>query len=132
MRAGAKTGTGAARRPAFMKCAFVKILLTSSRGRRLRPCKVQERGIAAKGGLTEQRGFEPGLPADGRELAGLEILADGLVDLVLAGLRVRAAQLPCAQPAQLEDLEHVDEVDARREAEREERAHHQRPAEDQV
>ena len=39
------------------------------------------------------------------------------VDLVLGRVRVGAAQLPRAQPAQLEDLEHVDEVDAGRERE---------------
>src|SRR4051812_16940683 len=46
------------------------------------------------------------------ELAGLDVAGHARVDLVLAGVRVQPAQLPGAQPAPLEDLQHVDEVDA--------------------
>src|SRR5262245_56355436 len=131
MRAGCWTGTGAAGRPMFMEFVRVICLLTSSK----RASGVRARYISRKPprqGDNRTTGFEPASPSDRWELSGLEVVADGLVDVVLAGLRVRAPQLPRAQPAQLEDLEHVDEVDARREPEREQPAHHQRPAEDQV
>src|SRR6476469_5238272 len=46
------------------------------------------------------------------ELARLERPLDVLVDLVLARVGVGPAQLPCAQAAQLEDLQDVDQVGA--------------------
>src|SRR5512144_1545138 len=132
MRAGARTGTGAAQRPKCMKYARVIYLLTSSKGRPVGLGQDTETAGRRDRGANRTTGFEPASPSDRRELSGLEVLADGLVDVVLAGVRVRAAQLPRAQPAQLEDLQDVDEVDARGEREREQRAHHQRPAEDQL
>ena len=52
-----------------------------------------------------------------RELARLQLALDPLDDLVLGRVGVGAPQLPCAQPLELEDLEHDDEVDARRQHE---------------
>src|SRR5215213_6718024 len=58
-----------------------------------------------------------------RELAGLELLLDRLVDVVLARIRVRAAQLPGAHAPQLHDLQHVDEIGARDRRDDEQRPH---------
>src|SRR6185369_3023059 len=46
------------------------------------------------------------------ELARLERPLDVLVELVLARVAVGPQQLPRAQPAQLENLQHVDQVGA--------------------
>ena len=67
----------------------------------------------------------PRARADRVELAGLELALDVAVDLVLgdvSGLSRRSATL--AQAAELQDLEHVDEVDAGRQHEQAEQRHH--------
>src|SRR6187200_1863651 len=53
------------------------------------------------------------------ELARLEFALDLGVDLELARVGIGVTQLPGAQPAQLEDLQHQHEVHARRQGERE-------------
>src|SRR3954452_14188091 len=64
---------------------------------------------------------------DDLELAGLDVARDALVDLPLRRVRVALAHLALAEAAQLEDLEHVDEVDARGERDEPERDHDERP-----
>ena len=54
------------------------------------------------------------------------------VDLRIGGVRARAAHAHRVEAAELQDLEHVDEVDARGEHEETECRHDQRPAEVQV
>src|SRR5918994_7129979 len=93
----------------------------------IRPCSPPSRSsrsnghgkIAAAATTAQVRLAVRTRTRDGRELAGLEIALDALVDVVLGGTRVGPAQLPRAQPAQLEDLEHVDEVGGRRERDHE-------------
>src|SRR3954463_12731757 len=67
-------------------------------------------GEDASGG--SRTGSNPSAP-EGAELARLQPALDVLVDLVLGRARIGAPQLPRAQAAELEDLQHVDQVRAR-------------------
>src|SRR5689334_24256078 len=96
----------------------------SARSPRVRPLRPAPR-------LSGPLGPAPRVPvsrADALELTGLDIARHGLLDLELTGGRIRPAQLAQPPVLELEDLEHVYEVDAGRDRDQPERSHQQRPA----
>src|SRR5262245_58332875 len=108
----------------------VAVTLYTNEERRYRQPRSQ-RPLANDGDLVgaarvRARARSAGL--DDVELARLDVAGDALGDLPLRGVGLAFADLPRAQPPELEDLEHVDQVDARGQSDRAETGHHERPA----